>query len=158
VIESRNLWSERSVSTSADAVAAIEGVEKLNDYFGGWPDFDSAEVISLCFERGDHLETTETGAWSARVPPNLTVVFRVRGVSAYRKDALATIRFHGDFERFAMDGFNYQNPIIGLEIFWEHSNSLGKRLFAVDWGGTAIHHDVSFTCQRIEVLAVKALA
>jgi hypothetical protein len=72
-----------------------------------------------------------------------------------RKTALVTLKFTG-FERFSLDGLNHQNPIVGLEMIWEHSTNLKRDLFAVDWGGTGLHHEVSFTCEEIEVMGVKA--
>ena len=50
----RSLWQERSAksSTSVEAIAAIEGVTKVTDFFGAWPGFDDAEVVAFNFDRG----------------------------------------------------------------------------------------------------------
>ena len=82
---------------------------------------------------------------------------RYSSTDAERKPTVINIRFQGSFERVALDGFNHQNPICGMEIIFEYKDNLKKNVFAVDWGGTGIHHDVSFTCERIEVLEVKPL-
>ena len=49
-----------------------------------------------------------------------------------------------------ISGFNHQNPIIGVSM----SRSEPDSPFVVAWGGTALHHEVSFTCRRISVLRV----
>ena len=52
-----------------------------------------------------------------------------------------------------IDGFNYQNPIIGLSIVPFETDGEQRR-FRVKWGGTCMQHEVSFTCGRISVLHV----
>jgi hypothetical protein len=161
----RRLWADREDldSTSADVVAAIEGSRHVIERFGNWPSFADFEIASLQFDRGNHLAIIETGAWGERIAPTLTAVLRrfdIRYASgdADRKPTLIAIRFHGAFERLALDGFNYQTPICGLEIVFEFSEGLKKNVFAVDWGGAALPHDASFTCERIEIVAVEALS
>ena len=148
-------------STPPEVIAAIENANLVTDYFGSWPHFEDAEILSLQFDRGNHMKIIKTGAWPERMPESLTVKLycgkHVSGDLSQKKSALITIRFH-QFGRFKMDGFNYQNPIVELAIIWEYSENAKKNLFAVDWGGTAIRHDVSFTCERIEVLAVESVA
>jgi hypothetical protein len=71
------------------------------------------------------------------------------------RETLVTLLFAG-FERFGLDRFSYQNPIISLGITYEYSENLKKELFAVDWGGCGIC-EVSFTCESIAVLAVEPI-
>jgi hypothetical protein len=154
-------WVKRSNlgRTTDDIVAAVKDASLVIDWFGGWPDFHDAEVVSLAFDRGNLKEIFETGEWSKAVKPNLSAVFLVRGLfggdySAERRATLVTLKFVG-FERFSLDRLNHQNPIIGVEIIWEYSKNLQKNLFAVDWGGTLLRHEVSFACEEIEVESVK---
>jgi hypothetical protein len=158
----RSLWVKRSKlgRTTDDIVAAIANAKLLIDWFGGWPDFHDAEVVSLVFDRGNLKQVFETGEWSKTVKPKLTAALYLPGWSGgpntKRKAALVTLQFSGGFERLSLQGFNHQNPIVGLEIIWEHSKNLKKDLFAVDWGGTLLQHEVSFTCEEIEVTSVSA--
>jgi hypothetical protein len=50
----------------------------------------------------------------------------------------------------AISGFNHQNRIIGVSIARSDTDSQLR----VSWGGTALHHEVSFTCQSISVLRI----
>jgi hypothetical protein len=160
----RSLWEDRvqSGSTSPEVVAAIQGGHLLLERFGDWPKFEDFEIISLELDRGNLMKIFETNLWSDKIMPSLTVIFHGFDIhhsadDLNRKPTLLKMRFHGPFERFALDGFNHQNPICGLEIVFEYSDHLKRNLFAVDWGGTALHHDTSFTCERVEVVAVEDL-
>ncbi|GAB6142242.1 hypothetical protein JCM14076_29710 [Methylosoma difficile] len=139
----------------------IERNQLLIDRFTDWPSFHDAEVLKLTFERGNHLEIIETDAWSKRIPESLTASFyvfdwRYGAESPPYRETIVTIRFES-FGRFGLDGFNYQNPIIGLGITKEYSENLKKELFAVDWGRTALPHEVSFTCERIVIESVEPI-
>jgi hypothetical protein len=143
-------------------LAEVNGGNLLLERFGVWPTFEDFEVVSLRFERGNATKIFETKAWSELIEPGLIVVFfgfdiRYSPENAKRKPSLITMRFQGAFERFAFDGFNHQNPISGLHLALEYSENLRKNLIAVDWGGTGVHHEVSFTCERAEVTSVVAL-
>jgi hypothetical protein len=157
------LWANRLQlgSPSPDVVAAVERAHLLIERLGHWPTFEDFEVLSLQFDRGNLMKIFETSAWTEQIEPNLTAVFygfdiRYSPTHPDRKPILITMRFHGSFERFALDGFNHQNPICGLAMAFEYSENLRRNLFAVDWGGTGVHHDASFTCERVEVVAVEA--
>jgi len=158
----RSLWADREgqETTPPEVVAAIEGAHLVLEWLGAWPAFDDFEIISLQFDRGNLMKVFETRVWSEIVHPSLTVVFygfdvRYSPDEPNRKPMLITMRFHGTFGRFALDGFNHQNPIVGLEIIFEYSENLEKNVFAVDWGGTGMHHEASFSCERVEVLSVE---
>jgi hypothetical protein len=158
----RSLWADRSAleCTSPAVVEAIKGAHLLVERLGSWPTFEDFEIISLRLERGNLMKIFETKAWSKMVGPSLRATFygfdiRYSHKDTNRKPTLITMRFSG-FERFALDGFNHQNPICGLEIIFEYSENLKKNLFAVDWGGAG--YDASFSCERVEVMAVKAVA
>ena len=103
----------------------------------------------------------QTEGWEQRIPPSLTATFFVfdnlhADNSPERKETKVVFRFE-EFERFVIEGFNHQNPIIGLGIGFEYSENWRKNLLAVDWGRTALVHDASFTCARIRVLSVEPM-
>jgi hypothetical protein len=71
---------------------------------------------------------------------------------AERKQGTAEFLFE-DVDEVQINGFNHQNPIMGLSI--APAEPLGEvRRFRVQWGGTCMQHDVSFTCGRIAVVRV----
>lgn len=158
------VWQQRQVSekTSAEVFSKIEQNQLLIERFGDWPSFHDAEVLKLVFDRGNHLQIIKTESWSDRIPESLCVQFyvfdwRYGTESPPYRETLVTIRFE-DFERFELNGFNYQNPIIGLGIQFEYSEFRRKDLFAVDWGCSAMSHEVSFSCERIIVESVEPIA
>lgn len=156
-------WPERPIPEHTDVaiVAAIERSQLLIERFGYWPTSHDAEVLKLVFERGNHLQIVQTGAWSERIPESLVVRFYVfdwdrREETPPYRPTFVTLRFES-LERFGLEGFNDQNPIIGLGITREYSANRRKDLFAVDWGGTAMSHEVSLTCERITVQSVEPI-
>jgi len=158
-----SLWTDREgqKTTPPEVVAAIEGAHLVLEWLGTWPAFEDFEVISLQFDRGNLMKVFETNAWPESIHPSLTVVFygfdiRYSPDDPNRKPMLITIRFHGTFERFALNGFNHQNPIVGLEIIFKYPENLKKSVFAVDWGGTGLQHEASFICERVEALSLEA--
>jgi len=160
IMSRQSLWDSRSAlpCTPPDVLAAIENAHLVIDRLGSWPEFEDFEVISLRFDRGNLMEIFETGKWSDKRLPHITAAFygfdiRYAPDHPDRKPTLITIRFHGVFERTSLEGFNHQNPICGLAIIFEYSDNLKKNLFAVDWGGAG--HEMSFTCVRVEVMAVE---
>jgi hypothetical protein len=160
---SPSIWQDRqnSEGTTPEVVAAISGSHWVVERFGRWLKFEDAEVISLTFNRGNLTEIFRTGRWSEAIPPSLEAVFyvfdaSVASDSSDRKPTLLTMRF-SELDRFALNGFNHQNPIVELAIIREHSERLRKDLFAVDWGGAGIFHEASFTCGKIEVVKLESL-
>ena len=128
---------------SPEALAAISGRELLIQHLGHWPTFHDFEVIALTLER----------AVVSAAYHDLRATFFVFDLNKStddpeRKQGTAEILFES-IEALHIDGFNYQNPILGVSIL--PSEPLG---FRVAWGSTCMHHDVSFTCGRIAVLRV----
>lgn len=72
-----------------------------------------------------------------------------------RKQGTAELLFT-DIDSLKIDGFNHQNPIIGLSIILGQTND-GSPEYYVSWGGTGMQHEVSFTCGSIAVLRVTDL-
>jgi len=156
-------WEERTIEelTPPEAVAAIEDANLLVARFGEWPTFEDAEVLALNLDRGNHSWVVETGEWDRRIPPSLTATlyvfdFRHASDNPARNPTKVVIKFE-EFEDFEIDGFNHQNPIVGLGIKFLFSKNMNKNLFSVDWGGTGIKHEASFTCERIQVMSVEPM-
>lgn len=119
----RALWQDRrgERQTSVETVASIEGAHLLLERFGSWPTFEDFEIISLHFDRGNAMDIFQTKAWSNLKEPSIVVALygfdiRYSSTDAERKPTVINIRFQGSFERVALDGFNHQNPICGMEI------------------------------------------
>lgn len=132
---------------SPEVLASLSGRELLIQHLGHWPAFHDFEVLSLTLER-------------AVIPAaacDLRVTFFVFDLNkspndSERKQGTAEFLFES-IGALHIDGFNHQNPIIGLSIV--PAERFGEvRGFHVQWGGTCMQHDVSFTCGRVAVLRV----
>jgi hypothetical protein len=124
-----------------EILECISWRELLIRHLGHWPSFHDFEVILLTLER----------AVVAAVTHDLRATFFVFGINKSpddpeRKQGTAEILFES-IEALHIDGFNHQNPIMGVSIL--PSEPLG---FKVVWGGTCMHHEVSFTYGRIAIL------
>ena len=148
-----------SFSASRDAINAIDGSSHLTGWFGSWPSFEGAEVISMAFDRGSQLKSAGTQGYSG--PPSLTAVFRVVDSALTwddqrSKPARVCLKF-GDISELRMNGFGCQNLILALEVNVVYSEELNALKLSVKWGGAAGKgHDVTFLCGTCSVLAVGA--
>src|SRR5262245_57544847 len=133
---------------SDEVLADIVGRELLIDHLGGWPTFHDYEVVSIILERAPWL-TTATCDMRATF-----YVFDLdkRHEDPQRKQGLAELLFRG-IDDLRLEGFNHQNPIMGLSIVRDPSG-YSRRRFRVEWGGTCMPHEVSFSCSHISVLRV----
>lgn len=136
---------------SGATVQAIRGSEILINYFGSWPEFHDFEVITITLERAP---------WLTAATSDLRAVFYGFDVSKSpedpeRKQSLIEMLFQG-VDQLRIDGFNHQNPIIGISIQTLPDQSNFGR-WSVNWGGTGIHHEVSFLCQEISVIRITPL-
>jgi hypothetical protein len=126
-----------------EVLSSIAGRELLVEHLGHWPTFHDFEVLSLALER-----TLATAAAC-----DLRVIFLVFDLSKApddpdRRQGTAEFLFEA-IDALHIDGFNHQNPIMGLSIVRS-----GDHPFRVEWGGACMQHDVAFTCRRIAVLRV----
>jgi hypothetical protein len=124
----------------------ISGRELLIRHLGHWPTFHDFEVVSLTLDRPVIVG----------VDTDLRATFFVFDLykapdDPERKQGTAELLF-GAVSDVRIDGFNHQNPIIGISI--EPSPGFEGRRFRVAWGGTCMHHEVSFTCGSISVVRV----
>jgi hypothetical protein len=125
----------------------ISGSELLIQHLGHWPTFHDFEVVSLTLERAIVSAATK----------DLRATFFVFDLGKSpddpdRKQGTAEFLFE-NIDHVRVDGFNHQNPIMGLWVVPAETLG-GERRFRVQWGGTCIQHDVSFTCGRIAVVRV----
>jgi hypothetical protein len=134
-------------SIAPETLELIVGGELLIQHLGHWPTFHDFEVVSLTLERAVVSATTH----------DLRVTFFVFDLGKSpddpeRKQGTAEFLFES-VDQVRIDGFNHQNPIMGLSV--ASAEPLGEeRRFHVQWGGTCMQHDVSFTCGRIAVVRV----
>jgi hypothetical protein len=144
--------AERAIqeTISPETLASISGRELLIQHLGHWPTFHDFEVVSLTLERAVVSAATR----------DLRATFFVFDLQKApsdpeRRQGTAEFIFE-NIDSLRIDGFNHQNPIMGLSII--PSEPLGEQQrFRVKWGGTCMQHDVSFTCGRIAVLRVMDL-
>ena len=129
---------------SKEVLAKIRGHELLVSHLGYWPKFEDFEVISINLERAP---LTPTSTSDLRVTFSAFDINK-RPTDPERKQALVEIQFEGILD-LQIEGFNRQNPITGLSI-----KQTDYETFQIEWGGTCLKHDVSFTCNRISVLRV----
>jgi hypothetical protein len=106
------------------------------DHLGGWPTFHDFEVLSL------HLERAIVPAAACDPSKSSSDPGRRQGSAGFLFENVGGLR---------VDGFNHQNPILGLSIVRSEED---ENRLQVDWGGTGMRHEVSFTCGRIAVLRV----
>jgi hypothetical protein len=156
-------WEDRTTPElySDEAISGIEGANLLINRFGQWPTFEDGEVLDITLDRGNFMQVSESGAWHEFVQPSLSATFYVFDCrfsleAPERRATIATIRF-GQLDAFEINGFNHQNPIIGLGISLVYSERLKTKLFKVDWGGAVLPHEVSLACAGIRVVSVEPL-
>ena len=73
-----------------------------------------------------------------------------------RKQAHTEILF-SDLHDLKIDGWNHQNPIIGVSITREFLERMNTEVFRIRWGGTGMPHEVKFSCSNITVVDVMDL-
>ena len=132
----------------------IQGSEKLTNIFGYWPDFHDAEVLELHFLRG--RINAEEGQFDF---PALTISMDLKewaiptepsGNTVLRRRIWATLHF-ADVDNFRMEGFNYQNAILGLCIDRLERPQGSSPYFTVHFD-PAFGMGATFECLRIEVV------
>jgi immunity protein 50 of polymorphic toxin system len=132
----------------------IQGSEKLTSIFGYWPDFHDAEVLELHFLRGQI--NAEEGQFDL---PALTISMDLKEWALPAEPGIlrqiwATMRFE-DVDNFRMEGFNYQNAILGLYIGRVEKQEGSSLCFSVDFN-PAFGMGATFECTSIEVVDARS--
>ena len=130
-------------------MARIRGADLIKAQIGHWSDFHDFEIISIALDRSPYLEG---------IACDLRAVFFIYDIrqapsSPERRPAHAEILFH-DVDELKINGFNHQNPIMGLGLSVTFCERLRKERIQVEWGGTAMPHDVQFRCDSITIVRV----
>ena len=87
----------------------------ITDWFGGWPSFHDAEVLSMYLDRKP-LENAPGPSLVVRLHAfEMTTEVDDRGYYALRKHAIITLEF-GGVEAIALDDFNGQNVVWQLDL------------------------------------------
>jgi hypothetical protein len=105
----------------------VVGHEALLEWFGYWPSFHDAEVLTMLFNRRHVL-----------YPPGPRLEVRLHafemtkevdngGFYVLRKHVVATFEFDG-LDELRFDGFNHQNAIFGLELSAKQDLREGEQL------------------------------
>jgi hypothetical protein len=133
-------------SASPGVLALISGRDLLIQHLGHWPTFHDFEVLSITLERA--VISAATHDLKA-----IFFVFDIRRTPDHpeRRQGSAEFLFE-DVDAVRIAGFNHQNPILGLTISFAEPSEEPR--FLVEWQGSSMQHDVSFTCGRISVLRV----
>ena len=150
-------WRQRvgEPLVGSEVLSRIGNASTLVQHFGYWPSFEDAELISLEFHRGNHMEVSSSGNWDGRIPETLTATFYVFATEADpesegRRPAHASLAF-SVLRAVSIEGLNYQNPIQGLGVHVEQVAGFRSPFFRVNWGGTSFHHEVSILCGSMSV-------
>jgi len=135
---------------SPEILAQIAGRDLLIEQIGHWPKFDDFEVLSITLDRAPVTATV----------CDLRATFMVFDINKSRRDpdrrqGNAEFLFES-VDDLKIEGFNHQNPILGISIT-PFKPAGGRGRFCVAWGGTSMTHEVSFSCGRIAVLRVMDL-
>ena len=129
--------------------ARIKGAKLVEAQIGLWSDFHDCEVLSIMLDRSPFCEG---------IACDLRAVFYIFDIrhapsSPERRPAHVEMLFH-DIDELRIDGFNHQNPIMGLGLSLALCERLRKERILVEWGRTALPHDVKFRCDSITVVRV----
>lgn len=150
-------WENRApklVEDEAGVISEIHNASEATQRFAGWPSFHDAEIVSLHFDRGNHLQVVQEGDWAGRIPENLSAVFRIPADPPRQPHPILVTLAFCELHEVEIEGFNYQNPIVDLVIQFEELPRVGTRCFRVDWGGS-MGHEVSILCGAIAVQAIQ---
>jgi Immunity protein 50 len=92
----------------ADELAAINGAEELRDWFGYWPNFHDAEIISLGLNRAD-ASTLVVYTWE------MTNEIDAKGYYVSAKHVVVEFVMNAVFD-LSLSGFNHQNVVSSLSV------------------------------------------
>src|SRR5277367_6453387 len=125
-------FPEREIKNAAldpRVKARIKGVDLVEAQIGRWSDFHDCEVLSIMLDRSPFCEG---------IACDLRAVFYIFDIrhapsSPERRPAHVEMLFH-DIDELKIDGFNHQNPIMGLGLSLALCERLRKERILVEWG------------------------
>jgi hypothetical protein len=136
-----------------DAVEGIAGAEQLVAVFGYWPSFHDAEVLWLRLDRRAHGQGGYGPTLEALVHAfEMTREVGADGYYVLRHHVLVRLRFL-DVVELRLDGFNYQNALMGLTL----TDLRDRQMERVRWAAhfdSAFGVETSFQCFAVEVVSV----
>ena len=91
-----------------EVLGLIAGAAELSAWFGCWPSFHDAEIVSLSLNR-EGVSTLQLHTW------RLTEKVDERGYYVQEKQVLVSLRMEGILGLSLLD-FNHQNVIFGLSL------------------------------------------
>lgn len=126
----------------------IPGAEQLVAIFGYWPSFHDAEVLWLQLDR-QSLKKGRYGPTLEILVHTFEITNEIGADSSYllRHHVLVHFRFN-DVASLQLDGFNPQDPIMGLILI----DLQDRQMERVKWN--VRFDEVSFQCFGIEVVSV----
>jgi hypothetical protein len=136
-----------------ELVDRIPGAEQLLAVFGYWPSFHDAEVLWLRLDRRAHCEGCYGPTLEVLVHAfEMTSEVGADGCYVLRHHVLVLLRFR-DVVELQLDGFNYQNALMGLTL----TDLRDRQMEHVQWAvrfDSAFGVDASFQCYTVEVVSV----
>jgi len=90
----------------------IENQELVTDYFGHWPSFHDAEILSLAFERG---QAGYGPIISLKIHLLGPLINSPAGVLQQTRHCLIELEFHGVQDN-EIEGFNHQNVVFEMDF------------------------------------------
>jgi hypothetical protein len=87
----------------------------ITDWFGYWPSFHDAEVLSMDLNRRPREKGPGPSLVARLHTFEMTSEVDDRGYYKLRKHAIITLEFDG-IEGISLDGFNGQNALAGLDL------------------------------------------
>jgi hypothetical protein len=136
-----------------EVVEGIAGAEQLVAVFGYLPSFHDAEVLWLRLDRRAHGDGCYGPTLEALVHAfEMTSEVGADGNYVLRHHVLVHLRFL-DVVELQLDGFNYQNALMGLTL----TDLRDRQMERVRWAAhfdSAFGVDASFQCYAVEVVSV----
>ena len=121
----------------------IPGAQRLYEWFGYWPDFHEAEVVSLLLQRSEPSELcVHTWHMSNRVDAN----------GSYVLERHVLVRFLlGGIESLNLDGFNRQNVLGELVLSAEGEGFRIELSPCYGMAGSIVARDISIAIEPAEM-------
>jgi hypothetical protein len=136
-----------------ESVEGIAGADQLVAVFGYWPSFHDAEVLWLRLDRRAPGDGCDGPTLEVLVHAfEMTSEVGADGYYVLRHHVLVHMRFL-DVVELRLDGFNYQNALMGLTITDLRDHQMERVRWAAHFD-SAFGIDASFQCYAVEVVSV----